>query len=115
LAHHLQLIKKTESKLIVGSDSNGNNNKVFVYSKTGNDVWELYQTLSNNTSSRFLTVDGGEFEFYPISQSNQDKYGYSVDIEDDIIVVGAPNDLIYYEYNGSNKIRSRGSFLCVFI
>jgi hypothetical protein len=106
----LAIDKKTESKLIVGSDSNGNNNKVFVYSKTGNDVWELYQTLSNNTSSRFLTVDGGEFEFYPISQSNQDKYGYSVDIEDDIIVVGAPNDLIYYEYNGSNKIRSRGSF-----
>lgn len=102
--------KKSESKFIVGTDANTNNNKVFVYSKNEDDTWELYQTLSNNTSSTFLTVDGGDFEFYPISQSNQDKYGYSVDIEEDLLLVGAPNDLTYYEYSGSNNVRSRGAF-----
>lgn len=102
--------KNTESKFVVGSDASASNNKVYVYSKNDDDTWRLFQTLSNNTSSTFLKIDGGDFEFYPISQSNHDKYGYSVDIEDDLLIVGAPNDLIYYEYSGSNNIRSRGSF-----
>lgn len=102
--------KKTENKFIIGTDAQSTGSKVFIYNKSSNDTWDLYQTLSNNTSSQYLKIDGVDFDLIPISQSINDRYGYSVDIEEDVIIVGCPNDLIYYEYDGSNKIRSRGSF-----
>lgn len=99
--------KLKEDKFIVGSDSYPND-RVFIYKKIG-DNWSLYQTLLKDTSSNYLKIQNSDFEFYPISQSNS-KYGYSVDIEDNLAVVGDPKDLIYYEFSGSNKIRERGSF-----
>lgn len=100
--------KKNQDKFIVGSKSE-NNEKVFIYEKNENDNWNLYQTLYKNTSSAYLNIENSDFYFLPISQSNS-RFGFSVDIEDDIAVVGDPNDLIYYEYSGSNNIRERGSF-----
>lgn len=103
----LSLDKLNEDRFIVGSDSRPNKS-VFVYKKSGND-WNLYQTLTKTTSSIYQKVDGSDFNFYPLTQSNS-RFGYSVGIENNLVVVGDPNDLIYYEYSGSNKIRERGSF-----
>lgn len=106
----ISIDKKNENKFIVGTDAKSSNSKAFIYVKDSSNDWNLYQTLTNNTSSNYLKIQNVDFQFIPISQSNNDRFGYSVDIEDNVAIVGSPNDLIYYEYNGSNKIRYRGSF-----
>ncbi len=105
--YSVALDKKDQDKLIVGTD-NPSNNEVYIYKRDLNDNWNFLQTLTHNTSSALFEIGDDNLELYPISQSN-DRYGYSVDIYDKIAVVGAPNDLIYYEYSGSNLIRERGS------
>jgi hypothetical protein len=99
--------KKDETNIIVGTDSSTSNN-VYVYKNSGNDVWVLSQTLVRDTSAALFNLTNVDMDFIPISQSD-DRYGYSVDIYDTLAVVGAPNDLIYYEFSGSTKIRQRGS------
>jgi hypothetical protein len=98
--------KKNESKLIIGTDHSGSNS-VYIYDISGSTITES-QTLTHNTSSGLFNLQNIEFDFVPISQSI-DRFGYDVDINDNIAVVGAPNDLLYYEFEGSNVIRQRGS------
>ena len=105
--YSVSLDKKDGDKLIVGTD-NPSNNEVYIYKKDSNDNWNILQSLTHNTSSTLFKIGDNSLELYPVSQSN-DRYGYSVDIYDKIAVVGAPNDLVYYEYSGSDVVRERGS------
>lgn len=105
--YSVALDKKDGDKLIVGTD-NSSDNEVYIYKKDSNDNWNVLQTLTHNTSSTLFEIGDNNLELYPISQSN-DRYGYSVDIYGKIAIVGSPNDLIYYEYSGSDIVRERGS------
>ena len=109
--------KYNEDRLVIASAPQ-TGSKVFVYFREGgfnNGTWELTQTLTQDTSSTWLKLQGdGDLDWYPVSQSHT-RYGHSVAIAKDNIVVGAPNDLIYYEYSsslaltGSQPLRQRGA------
>jgi hypothetical protein len=109
--------KYNEDRLVIASAPQ-TGSKVFVYFREGNLIngsWELTQTLTQDTSSKWLKLQGdGDLDWLPISQSIT-RYGYSVAIAKDNLIVGAPNDLIYYEYSssmaltGSQPLRQRGA------
>lgn len=111
------LDKGDENKLVVSSGQQ-TNSKVFVYFRTGNiqtGTWELTQTILQDTSSKWLKLQGdGDLEWLPVSQQYT-RYGYSIAVNRNNLIVGAPNDLIYYEYSssaavvGSQTLRQRGA------
>lgn len=111
--------KYDQDKLVVSSGPI-TGSKVFVYFRVGNiqssgSYWTQTQTLSQDTSSKWLRIQGDEdLDWFPINQSNS-RYGYSIAVAKNNLVVGAPNDLVYYEYSsslaltGSQTLRQRGS------
>lgn len=102
--------KTSENRIAVGTLST-THSRVYIYQRdSSTDNWGLVQTLSQNTASNWLKIESvPDVEFYPIAQSAS-RYGYSVALSNQGLVVGAPNDLIYLEYSGSSTVRQRGAF-----
>jgi hypothetical protein len=102
--------KTSENRIAVGTLST-THSRVYIYQRDGStDNWGLVQTLSQNTASNWLKLESvPDVEFYPLAQSAS-RYGYSVALSNQGLVVGAPNDLVYLEYSGSSTVRQRGAF-----
>ena len=104
--YSISLDKANENRLVIGSNQISQSN---VYLYASSSTWELTQVFSQNTSSVYYKLDDGTFQFYPSGSQIRSRYGYSVSMYDKLIAVGAPNDVIYWEYSGSNDLRQRGS------
>lgn len=105
--HSVCLDKFSETKLLVGSNQLSHSN-VFLYASSSNG-WSLSQVFSQNTSSAYYKIDGSTSELFPSGSQINNRFGYSVGIYKDILAIGAPNDLVYWEYSGSDVLRQRGS------
>lgn len=105
--HSICLDKKNENKLLVGSSQISQSN-VYLYFLTSSK-WTLEQTFSENTSSIYHKLDDSAFILNATGSQTCSRYGYSVSLYDNILAVGAPNDLVYTEYVQSPKFRQRGS------
>ena len=105
--YSISLDKKNEDKLVIGSNQLSQSN-VYLYFLTSSQ-WSLNQVLSQNTSSQYYTIQNTNFELIPSGSQINTRYGYSVSVYDTILAVGAPNDLVYWEYSGSQVLRQRGS------
>lgn len=101
------LDKKNENVLAVGSNQISQS-KVYVFLSSSNG-WQLNQVLSQNTDPIYYKLQDSTFELYPSGSQIKTRYGYSVSLYDDLLAVGSPNDLVYWEYSGSNQLRQRGS------
>lgn len=96
-------------RLVVGNKSGGSI-PVHVYEFENNN-WilsdELYEDRTITGSVTYNDVPVYiPTSLYAISKSN---FGSSVDIYDNFIVVGAPDDMYYYSYSGSNDLYRRGA------
>lgn len=100
--------KKFEDRMVVGSNQLSQSN-VYVFFDSGSTGWKLSQTFSSNTSSTYYKLDDADFEFFASGSQINNRYGYSVSMYGDVIAVGSPNDLVYWEYSGSEELRQRGS------
>lgn len=95
-------------RIVVGHKSTGSFG-VDVYDyNTNNSRWAKTTTLSENTS---LT---GSLNFidhppYVVATNSSSNFGHSVAVYDDYVIVGAANDMYYYEYDGSDTLRNRGA------
>jgi hypothetical protein len=105
--HSICFDKYSEKKLLIGSNQLSHSN-VFLYTSSSNG-WQLSQVFSQNTSSIYYKLDNSTFEFFPSGSQINDRFGYSVGIFNNVLAIGAPNDLIYWEYSGSDTLRQRGS------
>lgn len=103
----ISLDKKRENRIIVGSNQISQSN-VYLY-KSGSHGWELNQTFSQNTNSGYYKLTDGNFYGYPSGSQINTKYGYSVSMYDNLISVGSPSDLTYWDYSGSVTLRQRGA------
>jgi len=103
--YSVSLDKKNQDRIVIGS-SQLSQSRVYLY-QSSSGGWGLKQTFQQVTGS--LSVENSVFNWYPVSLQNCN-YGKSVSIYDKIIVVGAPTDLVYYEYSGSTIQRQRGAF-----
>ena len=103
--YSVSIDKKNQNQLVVGSNQLSQS-KVYLY-QSSSGGWGLKQTFAQVTGS--LSVENSVFNWYPVSLLNSN-YGKSVSIYDKILVVGSPNDLVYYEYSGSTIQRQRGAF-----
>jgi hypothetical protein len=103
------LDKKNENTLVVGSNQLSQSNVYLFFNSGSLNNWKLSQVLSQNTSSQYCTIQNTNFELIPSGSQVNSRYGYSVSLYDTILAVGAPNDLVYWEYSGSNVLRQRGS------
>jgi hypothetical protein len=105
--HSVCLDKKNENKVIVGTNQlSGAYAFLYFSSSIG---WELNQVFSQNTGSNLCKIDDSNFTFVQSGSQNNNHFGYSVSIYDKNLAIGAPNDLLYWEYSGSNLVRQRGS------
>jgi len=112
----ISIDKVNQNKLVI-SNGNSSNNSVFVYFLIGG-TWSHQQTLTENTSSNWFYLKNGETKieqpWYAQSQVDN-KFGYSVSISKNNLVIGAPTDLTYYEYSSSfelqqsQSLRTRGA------
>lgn len=105
--------KLSEDRIVVGTLTT-TQSRVYVYDLTNdaNVSVTLRQRLEQNTASKWLQTGGNNtVSFYPSGSNAQThtRYGSSVAISSGVLIVGAPNDLIYYEYSGSAKVRQRGA------
>ena len=107
--YSISLDKKNEDILVVGSNQLSQSNVYLFFNSGSSNNWKLSQVLSQNTSSQYYTIQNTNFELIPSGSQINSRYGYSVSVYDTILAVGAPNDLIYWEYSGSNVLRQRGS------
>ena len=103
--YSISLDKKYQDKIVIGSNQVSQSN-VYLY-QSGSGGWGMKQYFSQVTGS--LSVENSVFDWYPVSLRSSN-YGHSVSIYDKVIVVGAPTDLVYYEYSGSTIQRQRGAF-----
>lgn len=103
--YSVSLDKKNQDRIAIGSNQLSQS-RVYLY-QSSSGGWGLKQTFAQVTGS--LSVENSVFNWYPVSLLNSN-YGQSVSIYDKILVVGSPNDLVYYEYSGSTIQRQRGAF-----
>lgn len=103
------LDKKTENRLIVGSNQLIDSKAFLYYSSGSNDLWKLYQVFSENTGSSLCKLDNSDFTFYPSGSQQKTHFGYCVSIYDKNLAIGSPTDLVYFEYSGSSLVKQRGS------
>jgi hypothetical protein len=106
--HSVCIDKKNEDKIIVGTNQLSDA-YTFLYFSSASINWKLNQVFSQNTGSSFCKLDDGNFTFVQSGSQNNNHFGYSVAIYDKNLAIGAPNDLLYWEYSGSNLVRQRGS------
>lgn len=107
----ISIDRYSEKRIAIGTLT-VSQSKVHIFEKLDDsNSWALKQTLMQNTSSNWLSPSNITVaEFVPVENQINTRYGYSVGINNNIVIVGAPNDLIYYEYEESSKIRQRGAF-----
>ena len=103
----ISIDKKNENKLVIGSNQLSQSN-VYLY-QTSSGGWVLNKVFSQNTSSQYYKLQDSTFELFPSGSQINTRFGYSVSMYDTLLAIGAPNDLIYWEYSGSNVLRQRGS------
>lgn len=103
--YSISLDKKNQNRIAIGSNQLSQS-RVYLY-QSSSGGWGLKQTFVQVTGS--LSVENSVFNWYPVSLLNSN-YGQSVSIYDKTLVVGSPNDLVYYEYSGSTIQRQRGAF-----
>jgi len=107
--YSISLDKKTEETLVVGSNQLSQSNVYLFFNSGSLNNWKLSQVLSQNTSSQYYTIQNTNFELIPSGSQINTRYGYAVSLYDTTLAVGAPNDLVYWEYSGSKTLRQRGS------
>lgn len=109
--HSISIDKHSENKIVVGTLTISQS-KVHVFEKPSDtQSWYLKQILTQNTASNWLFLtNNSSTQFVPVTEQTYTSYGYSVAIHNNILIVGAPKDLVYYEYEGSSKVRQRGAF-----
>ena len=101
------------NRIVIGNKSTGsviNPSYVSVYELNQTTYqWELndelYEDRSITGSLNFIDTK----PYFPSSQPSASRYGNSVSIYGDTIIVGSPNDMYYYEWSGSTVLRNRGS------
>lgn len=107
----LSIDKYSESKIVVGTNRISSS-KVFMFT-SGSLGWRISQRFENLTGSQFIKIEGQPFTLIPSkslsSAQKNNKFGYSVSIYDNVLVIGSPTDLMYYEYSGSSTLRQRGA------
>jgi len=103
--------KYNEDKILVGCNQTSSG-KVFLF-KSGSNGWNISQRFEQITGSEYLKLDGQNWDIIPSSSlsasQKNDRFGLSVSIHKNTIVIGAPNALKYYEYTGSSVLRQRGA------
>ena len=99
------------NRIVVGNKSTGSI-PVYVYDyNTSTANWsnipadELMEDRSITGSLNFISVT----PYFFGSQPSGSNYGNSVSIYGDTIIVGAPNDMYYFEWSGSTVLRNRGA------
>lgn len=102
----ISIDKRLEDKIVVGCNQISSSN-VFIFLSSSN--WQLKQVLSENTSSVYYKLDDSNVQFAPSGSQKNNYFGYSVSINNNLLAVGSPTDLLYYEYSGSKQVRQRGS------
>ena len=96
------------NRIVVGNKSTGSAVYVYEYNLLSNS-WELNGTLDQD---RTLTGSLNFIDtkpYFPGVQPSGSNYGNSISIYGDTIIVGAPNDMYYYEWSGSTILRNRGA------
>jgi hypothetical protein len=109
----LSIDKYYENKILVGSNQISSS-KVFLFRYS--NKWEVSQKFINITGSNYLYAPetfGNTYQWIPSGSLKKaqvnNNFGHSVSINKNVIVIGAPTELLYYEYSGSNTLRRRGS------
>ena len=101
------------NRIVVGNKSTGSasiTSSVSVYELNQSTYqWELndelYEERSITGSLNFVDFK----PYFPGNQPSASRYGNSVSIYGDTIIVGSPNDMYYYEWSGSTVLRNRGA------
>jgi len=101
------------NRIVIGTKSTGSAlipSCIFVYELNQlNSQWELNDSLCEERS---ITGSLNFIDFkpyFPGTQPSGSKYGNSLSIYGDTIVVGSPDDMFYYEWSGSTVLRNRGA------
>lgn len=109
--YSVSIDKYNEDKILVGCNQTSGG-KVFLF-KSGSHGWKISQRFEQITGSDYLKIEGQNWDIIPSSslESSQknDRFGISVSIHKNTIVIGAPDALKYYEYTGSSVLRERGA------
>lgn len=110
----LSIDKHFENKILVGTDQISSS-KVFLFT-SGSNGWRVSQRFQCLTSSNYLyspTVNGQSYPWIPSGSlekaQKNGRFGYSVSINKNVLVIGSPTELFYYEYSGSTLLRQRGA------
>lgn len=96
------------NRIVVGNKSTGSAVYVYEFNNSTNN-WTLNDTLNEN---RTITGSLNFIDFkpyFPGVQPSGSKYGNSVSIYGDTVIVGSPDDMYYYEWSGSTVLRNRGA------
>lgn len=105
------LDKYSESKMVVGTDMISGS-KVYLFNSSSKG-WYISQRFENLTGSRYISIENQIFDLSPSSSfsvaQRNNKFGYSVSLNKNLLVIGSPTDLLYYEYSGSSTLRQRGA------
>lgn len=103
--------KYNEDKILVGCNQ-PSGSKVFLF-KSGSKGWKISQRFEQITGSDYIKLEGQSWDLIPSSSLSasqlNDRFGSSVSIHKNTVVIGAPNALKYYEYTGSKILRQRGA------
>jgi hypothetical protein len=96
--------------IVVGNSATGSG-LVYVFSyNTSSQYWNQTSILyPNRNLTQSLQTINNNWPPYITSNTNPDGFGNSVAIYENNIVVGAPTDTIYQQYNGSSVTRYRGA------
>lgn len=104
-------IDRSGSNIIaVGNNSTSSSDSfVDIYAYDSTDaIWKksdiIYERRELTGSLTFI-----ESPPYIVNTNSSSKFGSSVSIDGNNIIIGAPHDMYYYEYSGSNTIRNRGA------
>ncbi len=84
--------------ILISESSSLSNPKVFLY-ESSSVGWVKTHTFTSITGSKNLPFDN--LESYDYVKNSADQFGRSIQINGDTIVIGAPYDSTYYEYQGS--------------
>jgi hypothetical protein len=95
-------------KILIGHKSTGSFGVDLYEFNSGTTLWEKTVTFTEDKTitGSLNFIDSPTVVVLSDTASN---YGHSVDIYDNYVVIGAPNDMFYYEYDGSGTIRNRGA------
>lgn len=98
-------------RLLVGnSNTTSNNCEVYIFDlNTGSGNWEESDILIRNTSIPQTLPFLDDVSPYILNNSSIDGFGNSVSLFGENVIIGAPRDTTYLEYEGSSVTRYRGA------